>query len=283
MNFAFGKNRRARRIGSADSSAESARLIRGNIRMVRGLYTSALGMITQMQRMDVVANNIANVDTTAYKKDQVVSQSFAEELMKRINEPGVRLFKNFNIGKVSQGVFVDDIYTDFAPGTLRRTDASLDLAISGYGFFSVNVNGEELYTRDGSFTLMPDGTLATLDGGHVQGQNGDIVIPHGDIDIDENGRIYSNGLYIDMLKLTDIADTHTLRKEQNNYYRITAQTEFLPFEGQVLQGLLENSNTKSVKEMVEMIALSRAYETNSRMVTIHDTTLNRAVNDIARR
>lgn len=251
--------------------------------MIRGLYTSALGMITQMQRMDVVTNNIANVDTAGYKKDQVASQSFSEQLMKRINDPGLRLFRDFPVGKVSQGVFVDDIYTDFSAGSLRQTNGSLDLSLNGQGFFCVNVNGSELYTRDGSFTLMSDGTLVTTDGGRVQGENGDIVIPNGVISIDESGRIFSNDVYIDTLKLTDFTDKHTLRKDRDNYYRTTNESQITAFGGLVIQGYLENANVSSVKEMVEMITLSRAYETNSRMVTIHDATLNRAVNDIARR
>jgi flagellar basal-body rod protein FlgG len=249
-------------------------------------------MITQMQRMDVVTNNLANVDTTGYKKDQVASQSFAEEVMKRLNDPGLRILKDFPllnldkpkaIGKVSQGVFVDDIYTDFSSGSFRQTGASLDLAIEGQGFFTVMVNGEELYTRDGSFTMLPDGTLAASDGGHVQGQSGDIVLPRGAVNIDENGRVFVDGNYLDMIKTTDVTDKHTLRKVGDNYYRATDESDLSAFEGVLVQGYLENSNVKSVREMVEMIALSRAYETNSRMVTIHDSMMNRSVNDIARR
>jgi len=251
--------------------------------MIRGLYTSALGMITQMNRMDVVANNIANVDTTGYKRDQVVAQSFTEELMKRLNDPGLRMFKDYPIGKVSQGVYVNDIYTDFTAGSLKQTAGPLDLAIHGQGFFCVWVDGEELYTRDGSFTLMPDGTLSTTDGGRVQGQSGDIILPNGIIVIDETARVYVNDLYIDTLKLTDFTDKHTLRKDKDNYYRVTPGSVQAPFEGMVSQGFLENSNVNSVREMVEMIALSRAYDTNSRLITIHDQLMGRSANDIARR
>ncbi|MCL2707810.1 MAG: flagellar basal-body rod protein FlgF [Defluviitaleaceae bacterium] len=251
--------------------------------MVRGLYTSALGMITQMNRMDVVANNIANVDTTGYKRDQVVSQSFSEELMRRLNDPVTRMFKDYPIGTVSQGVYVNDIYTDHSAGSFRQTGSSLDLALKGQGFFSVTVNGEELYTRDGSFTLASNGALVTKDGGWVQGAGGDVILPNGPVVIDEAGRIFVNGIYIDTLKLTDFSDKHTLRKEKDNYYRVTAESQFAPFEGSVTQGFLENSNVSSVREMVEMIALSRAYETNSRMITVHDAIMARAVSEIGRR
>ena len=251
--------------------------------MVRGLYTSALGMITQMQRMDVVSNNIANVDTTGFKKEQVASQSFTEQLMKRINDPGTRLFRDYPVGKVSQGVFVDDIYVDFSTGSFRQTDGSLDVAMEGEGFFCVNSNGMELYTRDGSFEMLPDGTLVTTDGGRVQGLNGDIVLPNGYISIDELGRVLVNDEYIDTLKKVDFDDKHTLRKDKDNYYRTTADSRMVDCNSRVVQGFLENSNVKSVKEMVEMITLSRAYEINSRMITIHDSMMNRAVNDLGRR
>jgi len=250
--------------------------------MVRGLYTSALGMITQMQRMDVVTHNLANADTVGYKKDQVAAQSFSGELMRRLNDPGIRLFGDMPIGKVSNGVFIDDIYTDFSNGALRKTDSPLDVAISGAGFFVVNVNGEERYTRDGSFTSF-EGMLMTIDGGHVQGTNGDIQMPDGYITIDALGRILVNDLYVDTILVVDFTDKHTLRKEGNNYYRTTEDSQETDFTGVLAQGYLESANVNTVKEMVEMIALSRAYETNARMVALHDSTLSRAVNDIGRR
>ena len=252
--------------------------------MIRGLYTSALGMITRMQRMDVVSNNIANADTTSFKRDQVASQSFSEELMQRLNDPGLRIFRPVvPVGYMSQGVFVDDVYTDFSSGALRQTFGSLDLSVNGQGFFCVDVRGEELYTRDGAFTLRNDGALVTKDGGLVQGQGGAIILPNGEINISARGDIYVNSEYIDTIKMTNFADTHRLRKERDNYYRPIPDTPTAAFEGQLIQGYLENSNVNSVKEMVEMISLSRAYETNARMVTIHNTIMGRAVNDIGRK
>jgi flagellar basal-body rod protein FlgG len=239
-------------------------------------------MMTNMHRMDITTNNIANVDTTGYKADKVASQSFTEELMKRVNDPTMTVFKTKPVGKMSMGVFIDDIYTNFANGSLRQTYGQLDIALSGNGFFCVNVNGTEQYTRDGSFKLAPDGTLVTDEGGRVQGENGDIVIPYGNVSVDEYGSVYVNDQFIDRLKLTDFTDKHMLRKQADNFY-ISNGAEQQAFTGQVVQGYLENSNVNSVREMVDLIALSRAYETNSRMVTIVDQTLQRAVNDIARR
>jgi len=251
--------------------------------MIRGLYTSALGMITHMSRMDVVTNNIANANTTAYKRDHVVSHAFTDRVINRINDPGVRMFNSWPIGRISPGVFVDDIFTSFTQGAFQQTDNPLDLALAGQGFFVVNVGEEELFTRDGAFTLGNNGLLMTMDGGRVQGAGGDIIIPPGEIVIDETGRIYSAGTYVDTLRLTTFTDLHSLRKLQDNFFRTTEGSEEIPFLGTVQQGFLESSNVNIVQEMMQMIILSRAYETNSRMVQIQDATLQHAVNDIARR
>jgi flagellar basal-body rod protein FlgG len=242
-------------------------------------------MITNMQRMDVITNNMANADTTSFKRDHVVSHQFSEIMMHRLNDPwnlpGVRLFHSTAIGPVAPGVFVDDVFTDWTQGTMRQTGSHFDLALQGRGFFVVNINGEELFTRDGSFTLM-NGMLLTAEGGRVQGLNGDIVLPDGIAVIGEHGRIYVNGEYVDTFLLTNFTDLHSLRKMEDNFFRTTEDSVRSAFEGRVHQGFLENSNSNIVNEMVQMITLSRAYETNARMISIQDDTLQRAVNDLAR-
>ncbi|MDR1532075.1 MAG: flagellar hook-basal body protein [Clostridiales bacterium] len=253
--------------------------------MIRGLYTSALGMITEMSRMDAISNNIANVNTTGYKRDMPIARAFSEELMIRLHDeqPLSR-----QVGGVTLGVFVDDIYTDFTNGALHQTLGNLDLALSGGGFFSVTVvdaegNETTMYTRDGTFTLSQDGTLITKDGGVVQGTGGVITLPAGEINIQEQGQVYVNNEYVDTLLLVDFEDYHTLRKTKDNYFYTTDQSTETVFLGTVQQGYIESSNVNAVTEMVAMITVNRAYEINQRMITIHDTTLGRAVTDIARK
>jgi flagellar basal-body rod protein FlgG len=196
------------------------------------------------------------------------------------------MFGNSIIGKLNPGVFVDDVFTAFTQGALEQTGNSLDLALSGSGFFVVNINGEELFTRDGAFTML-NGLLLTAEGGRVQGENGDINLPEGYITINEQGRIYVNGEYVDTLRITNFNrdGLHSLRKMEDNFYRASETTagSEIPFDGLIAQGFLEGSNVNIVEEMVQMIATSRAYDTNARMITIQDGTLQRAVNDIARR
>ena len=255
--------------------------------MLRGLYTSAIGMTTQMNRMDVLANNIANVDTTGFKRDTVVTRSFSDELMARINDrtdiAGARI-----IGTIRPGVFVDDIFTDFSSGSLQMTYGTFDLAISGRGFFVVedferNGNRIERFTRDGSLTLNADGVLVTKDGRSILGERGAITIPPGDVIIGDRGDISVNGEYIDTLRMVNFEDPHTLRNHGHNLFNSTDRSVITAFEGTVMQGALERSNVNSVREMIELITVTRTYEANQRMVTIHDNILGRAVNDIAGR
>lgn len=257
--------------------------------MNRGLYTSAIGMMTQMNNMDVITNNIANVDNTAFKKDTTVVQSFSEELMKILDDPSKSLIKrDNNIGKVSLGNFVTEVNTDFSKGSIEETGGTYDLAINGDGFFAIetiNQDGTvvEKYTRDGSFTVNANNELMTKEGNYVLGENGRIVIPNGSVNISENGYIYSNGEFVDRLKLVDFENKESLRKYGDNLYDRIDETVGKVFEGNVIQRHVETSNVNIVDEMVSMINVSRIYELNQKMVQTHDEVLGKAVTDIARK
>lgn len=257
--------------------------------MIRGLYTSAIGMMTQMNKMDVVSNNIANSDTTGFKKDTTITQSFSEELAKRLDDPKYNIIKtDIDVGGMSLGVSVNEIVTDFSNGNLKPTENVLDAAINGSGFFAVNYidkngNVSEKYKRDGQFTLTAGGILSTKDGYQVLGENGPITIQGGDIRIDENGNVFSGGEYIDRLKLVDFENKESLRKYGENLYDITDDSNQIQFSGKILQGHIENSNINVVQEMVKMITLSRTYEANQKMIQTHDSTLGRAVNELGKK
>lgn len=256
--------------------------------MIRGLYTSALGMTSQMKRLDVVSNNIANSDTSAFKRDTPVVRSFSEELLQRLDDTSSTFYAHsVPIGRVSLGVFVDDVSTDFSAGGMQQTDAPLDLAMSGDGFFAVNVtdgNGvtTEKYTRDGAFTISADRTLITKEGNTVVGTNGAVRLDaNADVVVDPSGNIFANGRFIDRLKVIDFQNYDSLRKFGNNLFDATPQSVQIPFRGGVIQGAVETSNVNIVKEMVELINVSRIYEANQKMITMFDTTLEQAASRIA--
>jgi len=257
--------------------------------LVRGLYTAALGMMTQMKRMDIVSNNIANCDTTGFKTDTAITQTFSDELTKKLDDPKYELIKHSNpIGDMNLGIFVNEIVTDFSTGSFKTTNEKFNLAISGEGFFAVSVidgdgNTTEKYTRDGSFTLTPDGTLVTNTGYIVLGEGGAINIENGDFKVDPNGRVYSNGNYVDRLRIVDFENKDSLRKYGDNLYDSIEESQERDFTGKILSGILESSNVNIVKEMVKMITISRNYEANQKMVQTSDSTLSRAVNDIGKK
>ncbi len=246
-------------------------------------------MMTQMQKMDVVSNNLANTDTTGFKSDTAVVRSFSEELAKRLDDPKYKLIKfNRGIGNMSLGVFVDEVSTDFSDGALKEVGGDLNCAVSGDGFFAVNVideNGQtvERYTRDGCFTLDVQNNLRTTEGNYVVGENGNINLPNGIITIDEEGNIYSNNVFVDRLRMVDFNNKESLRKVGDNLYETTDESQPQDFNGRILQGWLEGSNVNPVQEMVKMISLARNYEANQKMIQTHDSTLGRAVNDIGKK
>ena len=258
--------------------------------MIRGLYTSALGMAGQMKRMDTVANNLANSDSPGFKRDIVVTQSFTDVMMQRVREYEMRGFNTTNItGPASLGIIVSSVHRDFSPGSLQPTGGPLDLAINGTGFFEIAANGPggeltTMYSRSGSLALSEGGVLVTMGGDPVLSVSGNpIIIPNGNIAIHQNGGITVDGVYVDTISIVDFEDHATLRAFGDNLYNTTDTSVQTPFAGSLIQGYLEMSNVNVVREMVEMIALSRAYEANARMVSIADQTLGQAVNEIARR
>ena len=181
--------------------------------MVRGLYTAYTGMLNEQYRMDIMANNLANADTTGFKKEGSTAQSYSEIMSVKIKD----ITENPNIpqrlGGVSLGVKIGETYTDFSQGSFRDTGNTLDLAISGDAFFNIeftNKAGETTtkYTRSGDFAMTKDGYLTTTDGDYVLGEEGRIQLSTtaGSTVVDENGNIYQDDEFVAKLKLTAFED-----------------------------------------------------------------------------
>lgn len=253
--------------------------------MIRGLYTAPNGMIASQKKMDIISNNLANVNTTGFKKDGVSIESFADVLAVKVNDT---VPVNESIGKMTFGAKVGSVYTNFSQGAVNITNNPLNIAIEGEGMLTVGVldkegNVTERYTRDGSFTVDPDGTLRTKEGNYILGEEGNITISESsNIFINENGEIFSNNEYVDKLKLTGFENPESLRKIGDNLYAATEETNMKDFSSQVMQGFLEGSNVNTVREMVDMISIMRGYEANQKVIQTQDESLGKAVNDIGR-
>ena len=255
--------------------------------MVKGLYTAYTGMINEQHRMDVLTNNLANASTVGYKKEGATSQAFDEVLALKIKDT-TDPARVKALGGISLGVKIGENYTDYSQGSLRETGNSYDMALAGTGFFTVeftNKSGQTAtkYTRDGSFTLNKDGYLVTQDGDYVLGKNGRIQLNTlQNSVIDKLGNIYQNNQLVATLRITDFEDYNYVEKYGENYYQTVEGAKEKNGDYQVIAGYLEMSNIKVVSEMVEMISVSRAYETNQKLIQTYDGSLEIAANQIGK-
>lgn len=260
--------------------------------MVRGLYTAWTGMVNEQKRLDVIANNMANANTTGYKKQNVTSQSFDDELAVRINDNNTDTTRKYPIGYMNLGVKIGETYLDFSQGSLRETGNTYDLALSGDGFFTIqttNKQGETStkYTRDGSFTVNTEGYLVTRDGDYVLDTNGErIQIPGAqtaqNVAFDQNGNLTVDGQQIATLGIVSFENPQALLIYGENMYDATDAAGLQASTAIVNQGYLEMSNTNVIEEMVDMITITRAYEAGQKMIQTTDTTLQKAVNEIGK-
>ena len=257
--------------------------------MVKGLYTAYSGMINEQHRMDTLTNNLANVATTGYKKEGATSQSFSDALAVEIKDKS-----NWNIPKVMgnmhPGVKIGENYTDWSEGGLKETDNTFDMALSNKGFFEIEFTDKEgntsvKYTRDGSFTLNSDGYLVTKDGDYVLDTKGNHIKldPTKDASVDRQGNIYQgNDTVLAKVQVTDFTDYNYLEKYGENMYQTVDGATEAASNAQIYSGYLEQSNVDTVSEMVQLISVTRAYETNQKIIQTMDDTLDTAVNNLGR-
>ncbi|MDD6327601.1 MAG: flagellar hook-basal body protein [Eubacteriales bacterium] len=257
--------------------------------MVKALYTAWTGLRNEERRMDVVTNNMANANTTGYKKIDVTSQSFDSQLAVKINDltEGTDVIRG--LGGVNPGVKIGETYFDMTQGNFRQTSDLYNFALSGKGFFTISTtdkSGAEhiRYTRDGDFTVTKDGFLVTKDGDFVLGSDGNrIQIPNAgtiEISVNELGEIYSGNNYVATLGIRDFENYEYLSSYGENMYEPVEGARMIEADATVTQGYLEMSNVNMVTEMVDMIAVTRAYETNQKMIQTVDKVLDKTVNNI---
>lgn len=256
--------------------------------MVKGLYTAYTGMVNQQNRMDVLTNNLANSATTGYKKEGSTSQSFDSVLAYKIKDTTYAA-RAQKIGTMNLGVKIGENYTNYEQGSFRSTGNMYDLALSGPGFFALeftNKAGETStkYTRDGSFTLNTQGYLVNKDGNFLLNSEGRRIQlnPMTDASVDEMGRIYQNGNVVTRVGLTDFADYNYLEHYGENYYEPVEGATTKAATAMVNSGYLEMSNVQVVNEMVELISVTRAYESNQKVVQTIDSSLEIAANQLGK-
>jgi len=222
----------------------------------------ARNMIRNLFGTDIVANNMANISTTGFKRDATFTDWFIESL----NDVGAQR------------------YTDFAQGELGQTGNPLDLALASRGFFVVESRSGPAFTRNGHFTVNDQGFVQTAQGYLLQGEQGPVSVrvandTAGEVQITRNGEIYLDKTLIDRLLIANIPDLYSLEKIGSSLYRVADDslvTQLEPEQFDVRQGMLEGSNVEPVAEMVSMVELHRNFETTQRVARAMDQILGKA-------
>jgi flagellar basal-body rod protein FlgF len=224
--------------------------------MDRGLYIAASGMLAEQLRQDQIANDLANASTPGYKADRTAQGTFGDLLLAS-SATGAA------VGRQSTAVQVDTVETDFSPKPARDTGEPLDFAITGEGFFAVQTAQGVRYTRNGQFSLDPQGRLVTA---------------RGDAVLDAGGRpITATGETVDPRRIGVVNLTNP-RKAGDS---LVTGTPAGAGTGQVRSGALEASGADAARAMVDMIASMRAFEAGQKVIQAIDETLGQAASKIA--
>jgi len=249
--------------------------------MIRGLYTGAAGMSAMQHKMDVVANNLANIDQTAFKKGTTIFKTFPELLLHRTNDDGVGWMPmgGFDIsplvGKLGTGVEVNEIFTSFEQGALKQTNREADMAIKGKGFFVIQTNRGGRLSRNGAFILNKEGYLVNSQGFPLLGEKGPIKVNRHNYLVKSNGEVWINGdlgndpeviygkdindwknpVLLDKIQLRTVDYPRHLDKEGDSFYNVTPVSGEMRLIGthqvtgkseiqpEIVQGFLEKSIT----------------------------------------
>ena len=218
-----------------------------------------------LRKNDMLANNLANVNTAGFKRDDgfydVLDNDFSEDIP-------------------------FDQFTDYTQGDLKSTEKPTDLAISGKGFFTLESDEGNVFTRNGHFVITEDGMMEDSFGNRLLGSSGPIEVTGqngtiGDMRITEKGEVVVDGEIVNKLIITEFSDMHDLEKIGNNVFKANedAQSETIETKN-IVQGFLETSNINPVSEMVNLIDMHRQFESTQRVLKTFDELSAEAINDV---
>jgi flagellar basal-body rod protein FlgG len=255
--------------------------------LVRGLYTAASGALVAQTQADVIANNLANVNTSGFKRTLMQVQSAPQLgvylVQNQPGTPGAPVPSRTYVGALGTGAQVLDTPAVFEQGALQSTGNTLDVAIQGNGFFTVHTPQGIRYTRDGQFARDAQGYLVTMDGARVMGRNGPIVLQAGAVQISQNGDIRQNGGVADSLRIVQFRNLAAVRPEGDNRFADTgAGLPIADTQSTVNQGYLERSNANVVRSMVDLITAQRWFEANQKVIQTQDTANGYAIANVGR-
>ncbi|MCR9220696.1 MAG: flagellar basal-body rod protein FlgF [Alphaproteobacteria bacterium] len=237
--------------------------------MENSVYVGLSRQMALRREMDVIANNIANMNTPAYKAEQMVFREYVTQ-----PERGERVSLVQDVG----------LSRDLSDGPLQTTGNPFDVAINGPGFFTVETPLGERYTRHGRFQLDAENRLVTGEGHAVQGQAGPITVPieGGPVTISPDGVISNEQGVVGVLQVVRFDEPQTLRRAANGLYTAEDQQPQPVAIPSVAQGMLEGSNVKGILEMTRMITVSRQYQSVGRMLNNEDERLKQMITTLGK-
>lgn len=257
--------------------------------MLRGLWSSACGMAAHKMTIDVIANNLANVNTVGFKRSR---SDFQDLMYQTLSQAGSRTPTGDQIPagiQIGMGTMATGVHKMFQQGDFQETKNELDVAIEGKGFFRVLSNDEECYTRAGNFKLDSEGNIVTPNGDRLQPEMS-VPAETVSVNIDKYGNVTAfdftgQGTVLGVIELYTFPNAAGLYSMGRNLFRETEAsgdpTSFTPGTdgvGTLAQGFLEMSNVDVVEEMVHMIVAQRAYEISSKAIQTADNMMQIANN-----
>ena len=270
---------------------------------MKDLWVPLSGAIAQQRQIETIANNVANANTTGFKKDSLVFKEYLSALDKGHNEIDLPnkefapsdFYKSY--GAENSFVKVDGNYTDFTQGPLQSTSNPFDFGIQGEGFFEVLTPNGVRFTRKGAFSLNRDSILVNSDGFPVLSkfdrqadaavpgpENRVLKIEGGKISVNMEGDIFINDVKSNTLSVIEFKDRSALLKEGSsnfiNKYPDNIKSEDI--SSTVNQGFLESSNVNPIAEMSNLIKAHRHFESIQKAIKTYDTISSRAVNEITK-
>ncbi|MDO3378055.1 flagellar basal-body rod protein FlgF [Geoalkalibacter halelectricus] len=226
--------------------------------MSSGVYSVLSGARARMQLLEVVSHNLANADTAGFKKDRLCFESLIDGARQR------SLAKGVNFNRSAEG------YTDLGQGTIQGTGNPFDLAIEGPGFFKIEGQGGDFYTRQGNFRLDAEGFLVNSGGNRVLGENGPLQLGAEEVRIDEDGRIWDGEVLVGRLAVVEVNDPRLLEKRADGLFAAAPETIEIPVpRPQLLQGHIETSNVNPLQEMTLLMEAHRTFESYTRVMKIY--------------
>ncbi|MFP4084970.1 MAG: flagellar basal-body rod protein FlgF [Desulfonatronovibrio sp.] len=244
--------------------------------MQDSMYSAFFGAMSQEARMNIISNNLANANTTGYKRGEVAFEDVFVRYVSDYADPNTTLEDRilWPEAKLRSQTRVSPAHLNFEQGGLKNTGNQLDMALTGEGFFEVETpEGEVAYTRNGSFYRDPEtGTLITGQRFQLLGEAGPIVIPEDAVDIvvSEDGQVSADGEILDAINMVSFDDLNVLEKMGRQLLRVKEGVDAQPVPAEntlVKQGFLEDSNVEVVYEMVNMISTMRNFEAMQKVVS----------------